>query len=299
LVVVRAQFVSLASNAKLTLRNFYGVLTIKEYNADDPANHTRELLNGRILHGSQYVDQLKRRIPTTYYNDKSGIGLALTNYQTRGPLRVAVVGLGTGTLAAYGRVGDQYTFYEINPNVKTVAQTYFTYIADSFAQVRILLGDARLTLERQQPQGYDVIALDAFSSDAIPVHLLTKEAFELYLRHLQPQGVIAVHISNRHLDLKPVVGGIAQALSMPVVLVATTDEGYVGDAASDWLLLSRNETLLHDPAIHTASEEVQGTYTPVRIWTDQYSNLFQIMESVPPWLRRLITQWSNLFKAVK
>jgi SAM-dependent methyltransferase len=278
LVVVRGQFVSVQSDALLTLRNFYGVLSIKEHYQDDPDSHIRELLNGRILHGSQFQDLLKRRVPTTYYNEESGIGLTVTQLRKAQPLRIAVVGLGTGSIAAYGRKGDFVCFYEINPNVPRVAREYFTYLEDSPARIDIRQGDARLTLERETPQQYDVIALDAFSGDAIPVHLLTKEAFELYLRHLAPTGVLAVHISNRHLDLKPVVGGIAATLNVPVREVSTEDDGLVGEAASDWVLLTRNESFLGDPAIREAAEEVQGKYKPVRLWTDDYSNLFQILK---------------------
>jgi SAM-dependent methyltransferase len=296
LVVVRAQFAAVSSSAKLSLRNFYGVLTLKEHYEDDPENQIRELLNGRILHGSQFVDETKRRLPTTYYCAASGVGLTLLNYRDLQPLRVGVVGLGTGTIASYGGVGDYYCFYEINPLVPMVARKYFTYLSDSGAQVEVELGDARLTLERQPPRGYDVIALDAFSSDAIPVHLLTKEAFELYLRHLKPEGVIVVHISNRHLDLKPVVGGIAAELNVPLVLIEDNQDEYVGEASSDWLLLTRNQQFLNGDAIREASETVEGTYTPVRLWTDEYSNLFQIMDSVPDWARSWIAAWSTVVK---
>ena len=180
LVVVRGQFVAVQSTAKLQLRNFYGVLSLKEYHADDPEEHVRELLNGRILHGSQFVDALKSRIPTTYYVDSSGLGLTMLNYHSDEPLRVGVVGLGTGTIAAYGGRGDFFCFYEINPNVREIALNRFTYLTESDADCKIVLGDARLSLERQPQQQYDIIALDAFSGDAIPVHLLTTEAFELY-----------------------------------------------------------------------------------------------------------------------
>ena len=293
LIVVRGQFVSLQSEAKLTLRNFYGVLSVKEHDVDDPERHTRDLMNGRILHGTQIQDPVQRRLPTTYYSDTSGVGLTLLNFRKDRPLRVGVVGLGTGTIAAYGGPGDYYCFYEINPNVVTIARSQFTFLADSIAHVNVLLGDARLTLERQKPQAYDVIALDAFSGDAIPVHLLTQEAFELYFRHLQPNGVIAVHISNRHLDLKPVVGGIAASLGVPVMLVENEEGGFVAEASSDWLLVTRNQPFLDQPAIRQAAAEVQGTYTPIRRWTDEYSNLFQIMDSMPPQLRTAIDAWSR------
>lgn len=293
LVVVRAQFVSLQSTAKLSLRNFYGVLSVKEHDEDDPDLHTRDLMNGRILHGTQFQDLVQRRLPTTYYNDTSGVGVTLLNLHRDRPRRVGVVGLGTGTIAAYGGPADYYCFYEINPNVLKIARSQFTFLADSAAQIEVVLGDARLMMERQEPQAYDIIALDAFSGDAIPVHLLTQEAFELYFRHLRPDGVIAVHISNRHLDLKPVVGGIAQAFDVPIILIESEEDGYAGEASSDWLLLTRNQEFLDDPAVSEVAVDVQGTYTPVRPWTDQYSNLFQIMDSIPEKLRSALDAWSR------
>jgi hypothetical protein len=277
MVVVRAQFTAVETDSKLTLRNFYGVLSIEEDNEDIPECHIRKLFNGRILHGAQFTDMIMSKMPTTYYDSESGIGLTLLNYRRDAPIRVAIVGLGTGTLAAYGGQGDVFCFYELNPNSRHIALNHFSYIRDSGADVRILMGDARLTLERQEPQAYDVIALDAFSGDAIPAHLLTLEAFEQYARHLLPEGVIAVHISNRHLDLLPVVGGIAERLGIPAHLVESIDDGLPGDASSDWVLLTHNEEFLAHEAITEVAEDIAGTYTPVPLWTDRYSNLFQIL----------------------
>ena len=277
LFVVRAQFETLNSGARVSIRNFYGVLSIEEAYEDDPHNHLRRLLNGRILHGAQFQANERRREPTTYYNDRSGIGTALTQFPPQ-PHRVAVVGLGTGTIATYGRPGDYYCFYEINPNVQMLAEREFTFLSDSAAEVEIILGDARLSLERQEPQNYDIIALDAFSGDAIPAHLLTREAFELYFRHLQPQGIIAVHISNRHLELTPVIGGIAEHFEIPAVKIEWNDDVYVGEAGSDWILLTRNRTFLDDPVVVERSKEIRDLYDPIPLWTDQYSNLFQILQ---------------------
>src|SRR5207248_4401523 len=160
---------------------------------------------GTIVHGKQFLDPDRRGLPTSYYGPRSGIGLALLDARAHGPLRVGVVGPGAGTLAAYGRAGDVFRFYDINSGVVELARSEFTFLKDSPAKVEVALGDARLSLERERPQNFDVLALDAFSSDAIPVHLLTVEAFKTYLRHLKPGGVLAVHISNRYLDLVPVV----------------------------------------------------------------------------------------------
>ncbi len=278
LAVVRAQFESLNADALFSVRNFYGVLSVEEMHQDDSYNHIRRLLNGRILHGSQFLNEERRKEATTYYNPDSGIGLSIAHLVTREPLRVAVVGLGTGTIASYGRPGEHYTYYEINPNVERLANEYFTFLSDSDAEVNVILGDARISMERQIPQRYDIIALDAFSGDAIPAHLLTAEAFQEYLRHLQPEGIIAVHISNRHLDLTPVVGGIAQHLQIPAIKIEWNEDEYVGEASSDWVLLTRNEVFLHTPEIALASTPLEGTYEPIPLWTDQYSNLFQILQ---------------------
>lgn len=301
LIVVRSQFNAYDTDALLHKRNFYGVLKVKEYNVDTD-DHIRELLNGRILHGSQFQDPLRRNMPTTYYDTESGVGLAVRYFRDQRPVRVAVVGLGTGTMAAYGGIGDYYCFYEINPNVREIAQTQFTYIKDSAADVHIELGDARISMERQESQNYDVIVLDAFSGDAIPVHLLTKEALELYYRHLRSEkgqeGVLAIHVSNRHLDLTPIVFQLAKHFQTPLTEVHKTRDGDIGEAASDWILLTHNESFLNSAAIREHGEDVDppkpalpvwARWLPERfaenfrpkevpLWTDQYSNLSQIME---------------------
>jgi SAM-dependent methyltransferase len=286
LIVVRAQFVTFSSDAVISLRNFYGMLSVDEDDPDEPLLHIRELMNGRILHGSQFVDEDLSQNPTTYYSEESGIGIALTRFPSPEPMRVATVGLGTGTIAAYAQEGDYYCFYEINPNVRLFATTRFTYLSDARdrgAGVSIELGDARISLERQEPQHYDIIALDAFSGDAIPAHLLTREAFAEYLRHLNDDGVIAVHISNRHLDLTPVVGGIAEHFKFSMLWVETDDDGFSGQAGSDWLLLTRNEHFLNDDEVVESSEVIEpGSYKSIRPWTDQFSNLFEILEK-PDW----------------
>jgi hypothetical protein len=288
IVVVRAQFVSLAPSDSviLTRRNFYGVLSVKEKFRDDSEYHIRELMNGSTLHGSQFQNALKSRLPTTYYNAESGIGLAMVRNRNPPARRIGVVGLGTGTLAVFGRPGQSFFFYEINPLVPRIAREQFSYITDTAAKVEILPGDARLTMERQTPQEYDLIALDAFSSDAIPAHLLTKEAFEQYFRHLRKAtGIIAVHVSNRHLDLTPVVGGIAEHFKIPVIKISAEDHDGIGDAGSDWMLITHNQAFLDDELIRAAATEVNGPYRTVKgkthaipLWTDQYSNLFQILE---------------------
>jgi hypothetical protein len=286
-VVGRAQFVTFKPSAFISLRNFYGVLSVDNAHAGDPSRHLRELLNGRILHGSQFVGPDLRQNPTTYYHEASGIGVALTRLSRPGPRRVATVGLGAGTIAAYAQKRDYFGFYEINPNVRLIANTAFTYLRDAQqrgALVQVELGDARLSLERQEPQGYDIIALDAFSGDAVPAHLLTREAFAGYLRHLNDDGVIAVHISNLHLDLTPVVGGIAEHFAFSMIQVDSADGGGPGQAGSKWLLLTRNEHFLNDEVVLERSKTVKpGSYKAIRPWTDQFSNLFEILV-MPDWM---------------
>lgn len=272
------------SNQLVARRNFYGVLSVKEYGGLESGDLRRNLYNGRILHGVQLMTPDRRRMPTTYYVPSSGVGLALVNLAVSGPLRVAAVGLGTGTIAAYGQQGDYYCFYEINPEVEAIARQFFTYLTDCPATVEVKLGDARLSMEQEAlSQDYDVIALDAFSGDAIPAHLLTVEAFAVYLRHLKPTGVIAVHTSNRHLDLQPIVALIARCYRMQAVGVNVVDAEGVGDSASEWLLLTRNQEFLQTPAVVDGSWSLDPPDPAIHVWTDQYSNLFQILTAREKW----------------
>ncbi len=267
-------------------RSFYGVLTIEALDVPDPLFSRLSLRHGRIIHGFQYQPPGKRRIPTTYYGEGTGIALILENHPRRaaGPLRVGVVGLGVGTLAAYGRAGDVYRFYDINPDVvrlSTGPEPRFTYLADSPAKIEIALGDARLSLERELAgaggQDFDVLAVDAFSSDAIPVHLLTREAIALYFAHLRrPDGVLALHISNRQLDLLPVAKAAAEALGVESAVVDTSDRGEAVWGAT-WVLLARGGAALEAKAIEEASNDFPES-PRVRLWTDDYSNLFDVLK---------------------
>ena len=190
---------------------------------------------------------------------------------------MGVIGLGIGTLATYGKPGDHYTFYEINPQVIELAQRDFYFLRDSAAKVNIVLGDARLSLERQAPQGFDVLAVDAFSGDAIPVHLLTREAFELYFHHLKPDGVLAVHISNNYLNLRPVVARAAAWLRKPAILVVNEDDKANGIYRSSWVLIAANADFFEAPEIKRAAQPLPSA-AHVKLWTDDYSNLFVILK---------------------
>jgi hypothetical protein len=267
-------------------RNFYGVLTVEEKHDVDPNLRRLDLRHGRIVHGFQYQAPERRRRPTTYYGEPSGIGLLLRHHPrlAAGPIRVGVVGLGVGTIAAYGRPGDRYRFYDINPAVVSLSafpEGVFSYLRDSAARVEVVLGDARLSLERELsragPQGFDVLAIDAFSSDSIPVHLLTREAVAIYFAHVRrPDGVLAIHISNRHLDLAPIVRTLADAFRLEAVVIDTASED---DAiwGATWVLLSRDRKVLETPEIDEESEDLVGK-KGVRLWTDDYSNLFRVLK---------------------
>jgi SAM-dependent methyltransferase len=264
---------SLSKNALVMKRNFYGTLRVRDTGSGEDA--VRRLMHGVIMHGEQYLSGRRRTEPTTYYGPRSGVGLAIRGLASR-PLRVAVIGLGTGTLATYGRPGDVYRFYEINPAVIEVAQKDFSYLSDSKAKVETVLGDARLAMEREAPQGYDVIAIDAFSSDSIPVHLMTREAMAAYLKHLKPDGVIAFHVTNRFLRLAPVVQQLAEERKLPTALVVD-DAEETDFSRTDWVLVTRNAPLLASPAIAKAASTIEAI-PGLAIWTDDYNNLFRILK---------------------
>lgn len=273
------------SDALYTKRNFYGVIRVRETVPEGSTEVATMLSHGITVHGLQFIDPELRQTPTTYYVRDSGVGLAILNHPRYGRgQRVGMLGVGVGTLAAYGQTGDTYRLYEINPEVVALAEGqggYFSFVRDSKANVTMILGDARLSLERELavsgPQDFDVLALDTFSSDSIPVHLVTKEAFALYLDHLAPDGIIAAHISNRHLDLQPVFWQLAHYYNLSMVRV-----NYPGDSnggyPSYWILLTRDPALLETPAIQARAVNLDGYSTTIKLWTDDYSNLFQILK---------------------
>lgn len=226
-------------------------------------------MHGGILHGDQLWS--RRGQPSTYYQYSSGIGLAL-DAQKKGPLRVGVIGLGAGTLAAYGAPGDTFRFYEINPEVPRLARQWFTYLGDSKATIELALGDARPSLEREPAQGFAVLVVDAFSSDAIPVHLITREAVQLYRRHLRPGGTLAFHVTNRYLDLAPVLLEIAVAERLQIANVVDDDQG---TTATDRVLLSEGREVLDDEDVLEKTRSIK-TSKKWPLWTDDYSNLLQI-----------------------
>lgn len=278
IVVEIGQIESIEPGTLATTRSFYGVLSVNELDKHIPQRHRRALYHGRVLHGSQLVSPGQELTLTEYYTWRSGIGVAMQHYPREGPRRVGVLGLGTGTMAAFGRPGDTYRFYEINPQVVELSRRYFTYLDKTPATVELALGDARLSMEREAAQQFDMIVMDAFGGDAIPVHLLTREAFAVYRKHLREGGILAVHISNRHLDLGPVVAGLAEHYGMETVEISAHRTGRVPDASSTWMLVTENEAFLRNEAVQEAAEDGRTTFKPIRMWTDQYSNLFQIID---------------------
>jgi spermidine synthase len=261
-------------------RDFYGTLRIAELRKERPDLRSYQMLNGSTDHGLQFQDSAKGTFPTTYYHPLSGVGLLLDHFTARPNRRIGVVGLGAGTLAAYGKAGDTFRFYELSPAVERMARHWFSYLKDSKATVDVVLGDARLSLEREPPQAFDVLVLDAFSSDSIPVHLLTREAFDTYAAHLKPDGVIAVHVSNRHLDLIPVVAADMAHLTMDMVyLYWTEDPMPFGFHSSRWLLMSHNRAFLQSEPIAARASRPDSPFADRLIaWTDDYASLLPIIK---------------------
>ncbi len=278
-----------SSNVLVAKRNFYGVVSVtsetsKVHGVDE---ETRILINGRIRHGMQFVDETLRDEPTTYYGRDSGVGLAIDYFGKLPSVKVGAIGLGTGTLAAYVTKNDHFVFYEINPQVPGLANEYFTFLGDAHERIKhgtgrldIVMGDARLSLERElnsepSSRNFQVLVVDAFSGDAIPTHLLTREAGDIYRRQLDPQGVLAIHISNRYLDLDPVVRGLADYLKFKVLRIDSSGNDDLGTSTADWMLLTRNEDLLKSLGPKGAESSAEPRSL---LWTDEYSNLFRILK---------------------
>jgi SAM-dependent methyltransferase len=255
-------------------RDFYGVVEVLDHDVGEPP--LRAMKHGRTWHGVQILSPGGGRAPLMYYHPGSGVGWLLQTMRTQGQsLRVGVVGLGTGTLAAYGQAGDYFRFYEISPVVARMAREHFTYLRDSPAAIEVVLGDARLSLEREEGQQFDVLVLDAFSSDAVPLHLLTLEAFAGYFRHLRPGGVIAAHVSNLHVDLTGPVHAAARQLGCHDAHIRTRMDVDLARFPAAWHLLTRDAAI-----IDRAVQEKAAVRPPAEsgtVWTDDYSNLLSAL----------------------
>jgi spermidine synthase len=256
-------------------RNFYGVLQVRDETDDvDAAKHRRGMFHGSILHGTQFLAEDKRDLPTTYYGRNSGVGLVMQHHKAGQKRHIGVVGLGVGTLAVYGQNQDHLRFYEINSEVIRMADQYFTFLKNSESTTEMVLGDARLSLEHEEPQNYDILVLDAFSGDAIPTHLLTREAAQLYQRHLRNNGILCIHISNLHFDLQPVAEGLAKDIGMHSVCVQTMPDKDLGTNLCHWMLLSKQP--IPDDIV-TAAEEINVPSDSNLLWTDEWSNLLSVL----------------------
>jgi len=277
LVVFVRNVRSYQADTVLRVRNFYAPLSVKQL-SNSLNQPYRSLYNGRIEHGAQFLNRPQSFLATTYFGPDSGIGLAL-DHCCSDAKRVGVIGLGVGTLATYGKSGDYFRFYEINPQILNVAKSFFTYLRDTPAQMEIVLGDARLSLESEPPQQFDVLAVDAFSGDAIPVHLLTREAMAIYLRHLKPEGVLAVHTSNKYLYLSPVVQLLADDVGYSTRWITSSHDKLKLVATSNWVLVTRNARFLQylDSLSYHRPISVPSQ---LRLWTDDDNNLFQILRPV-------------------
>jgi hypothetical protein len=238
------------------------------------------MVHGRVVHGRQFLDDAGRLEPSTYYSLGSGVGRLLrapqvgsVSYESVGR-HIGVVGLGAGTLAVYGRQNDRMRFYEINPDVISLAREHFTFLDDCLGQVEVCAGDARLVLEREPDQKFDVLVLDAFSGDAIPVHLLTSEAMLIYTRHLRPEGVLAIHISNTYFDLEPVVRALGNEFGLSARM-QTCDRGADGGVALDsvWMLLCRQPEVL----ANVLGPETRTAVSRSVLWTDDRNNLLHVL----------------------
>jgi len=275
---------SLGKYAISRSRNFYGVLKVNDHKPATDSPY-RTLMHGRINHGTQYFSPEYEMMPVTYYGENSGVGISVRVMRDLGPTRplyLGVVGLGTGTMAAWGRSIDTVRFYDINPEVIRLSEKYFTYTTKAEGKVDIVLGDARLMIEREvalpqveRPAPLDLLALDAFSSDAIPLHLLTTEAFETYWKRVRSDGIIAVHISNRYLDLYPLVKGLAAASNRQTVYI-NNESDHVNES-STWILVTSNPRYL-EHALILENDASPDKPRPPLVFTDDYSNLYKILK---------------------
>jgi SAM-dependent methyltransferase len=262
-------------NSLLLERSFYGSLRVVQTPIISE-NQTRTLFHGTIKHGEEFLWPARRKRPTTYYGPDSGIGILLRECYP-GPKNVGIVGLGAGTIAAYAQSGDNYRFYEINQQVVNIAQGLFYFLRQPGAHIDIAVGDGRLALQRETGASFDVLALDAFSGDAIPVHLLTEEAFQLYRRRLRDGGTLAFHVSNQYLDLAVIVRQLAELNGFRAVLVRNHQDVEALVDAADWVLITNNRTVLENPSVRTHAIPI-ASRAGMRPWTDSYNNLLEVFK---------------------
>jgi hypothetical protein len=265
-------------DARVMMRNFYGVVRTRDFT--DPVAF-RAMYHGGINHGGQLLDAAYRRYPTTYFSSTSGYGRVFASLPSK-PRKIGVIGLGAGALAVYARSGDLFRFYEIDPQVAAIATSEFTFLRDAPGAMDIVLGDGRLSLEREPPQNYDVLAIDAFSGDSIPMHLITREAMALYVRHVQPDGVMVFQATNRFVDIAPVVERLASEFGLSAMMVV--DDPYIDDnphdywnSRTDQIIVTRNKAILAAEPIRSAARPL-AAHPDLRVWTDDFYNLLQVLK---------------------
>ena len=267
------------SNNRVILRNFYGVVRTRDFSNPVPF---RAMFHGSIKHGGQLLEASYRNQPSTYFGPTSGYGRVFASLP-QAPRRIGVLGLGAGVIAAYARRGDVFRFYEIDPQVAAVAMSEFTFLRDSPAQVEIVLGDGRQSLEREPEQRFDLLALDAFSGDSIPMHLLTREAMATYVRHLKPEGVIVFQATNRFVDIAPVVERLAAEFGFAAVLISDLPENSYANNVDYWLADTDQIIVTHNAGL-LAAEPIRSAAQPLpsrpgfRVWTDDFYNLLRILK---------------------
>jgi spermidine synthase len=262
----------------LLARNFYGTLKVRDDPATNDTPAERVLMHGTIDHGSELLGPGMDRTPTSYFGRNSGVFRAVQAVGASGPVRIGVLGLGAGVTATLARAGDTLHYYEINPLVVQIANSEFGFFRACPADKQLFLGDGRLVLERLPDEHLDVLIMDAFSSDAIPMHLLTREAYQIYDRHLNPGGVLVVHISNRYMNLEPVVARAAADMGWSGVTVSDEGESESYYSGSTWVVVSRTPRIFENAALRTSGAETLKPTPGFRPWTDDYSNIFQILK---------------------
>jgi spermidine synthase len=277
LALILMLHVVFARDTMVEVRNFYGALRVRQSHYPPQAHTVRTLLHGTIEHGTQWFAPEFRRTPTTYYAQDSGVGLALRFCCEGRSRNVGVVGLGAGTLAAYGKTGDRIRFYEINPAVRPIAEHLFTYLRESPAQISFAEGDARISLTNEPPNSFDVLVIDAFSGDAIPIHLLTTQAMQVYRRQLAPGGILAFHVSNQYLDLTPEVAELAVAAGMQARVVDTPSNKSTGEYRATWVLVTDNSAFFAQPLVEAFARTILRK-PGLHAWTDDNSSLVPILQ---------------------
>jgi spermidine synthase len=262
----------------LAARNFYGVLRVRDDPPDGGLETVRVLIHGTINHGTELMSPGGGRIPTSYFGETSGISRAIHSKGEKGPIRIGILGLGAGVTATLARAGDTLHYYEINPLIFQIAQTKFDFWKDCPADKHLYFGDGRLTLEGlKDSENLDFLAMDAFTSDAVPMHLLTREAYLTYARHMKPDGILAVNISNRYLDLEPIMAQAAQEMGWSGVVVYDEGNSEPYYVSNTWVLLSKSPAVFSDPTFQDGSTSMLQARKGFRTWTDDYSNIIQIL----------------------